>query len=131
LRQKTVARFHEEWKGRIDHGNQKESKEEKQQKALSTCNKGNDGDAMKRPLSFLGWNRGLLQFARAAFFGGRRLLSQSLDTGCDTGKRRTGSLVWRQTSGSNIFRRFLNAHFRFFQLGIVPCGRDRGVVFRL
>jgi len=36
-------------KGEYIHGNQKESKEEKQQKALGTCNKATNGDAMSVP----------------------------------------------------------------------------------
>jgi hypothetical protein len=49
-----LQKFHEEWKGRIDHGNQKESKEKKQQKALRTGNRQRQRGRDERPQSFLG-----------------------------------------------------------------------------
>ena len=49
LRQKTVARFHEEWKGRIEPWQPKRKQRRKAAKSTKHLQQGNDGDAMSVP----------------------------------------------------------------------------------
>jgi hypothetical protein len=59
LQQNIVAKFHEEWKGRIDPWQPKRKQRRKAAKSTKQLQQGNHGDAMSVPKVF--WGKGFCE----------------------------------------------------------------------